>query len=162
MALNVNLRHLEEHSLQLQGQLTVADLDLDIQDELIHVENPVEYDLEIDKLDEALLVEGRISLRLKCECARCLKEFPYDLVINPFTLHVPLSGEDAIPINNDCVDLTPYLREDILLGFPQHPLCEPECRGLLGQSQGNAKKANKTGRDQTQSSAWAELNKLKF
>ncbi len=36
----------------------------------------------------------------------------------------------AVPIKNDCVDLTPWVREDILLGFPQHPLCRPDCGGL--------------------------------
>ena len=48
-------------------------------------------------------------------------------------------GEDRVAVDNDCVDLTPYLREDILLEFPQHPLCKPECRGLKKTSTGKAK-----------------------
>ena len=35
-----------------------------------------------------------------------------------------------VAIENDCVDLTPFVREDILLEFPQHPLCKPDCGGL--------------------------------
>jgi len=60
------------------------------------------------------------------------------------------------------VDLTPFAREDILLEFPQHPLCDPECSGLPNSSVGKAKKNSGAGKTEAGSSAWAELNKLKF
>jgi uncharacterized metal-binding protein YceD (DUF177 family) len=60
------------------------------------------------------------------------------------------------------VDLTPYLREDILLEFPQHPLCDPECGGLPDAKSGNANNATSAGKPNEGSSAWAELNKLKL
>ena len=47
--------------------------------------------------------------------------------IATWTLHLPLEGEDKVTVENDCVDLTPFVREDILLEFPQHPLCKPDC-----------------------------------
>jgi uncharacterized metal-binding protein YceD (DUF177 family) len=65
-------------------------------------------------------------------------------------------------INNDCVDLTPYVREDILLAFPQHPLCDPECGGLPDASAGKTSDVGGKGKTEAVSSAWAELNKLKF
>jgi uncharacterized protein len=70
-------------------------------------------------------------------------------------------GEQAAPIVNDCVDLTPYLREDILLEFPQHPLCDPECRGLQAKPTGKKKAGSGSKTDGT-STTWSELNKLKF
>ena len=74
-------------------------------------------------------------LGLDCECVRCLKTFQYQLdwTIGPAICR--LKGEEDVPVVNDCVDLTPYMREDILLEFPQHPLCEPECRGLAEERQ---------------------------
>ena len=66
------------------------------------------------------------------------------------------------PVVNDCVDLTPYVREDILLEFPQHPLCDPECRGLPKTSIGKSRNTSGTGKTEVGSSAWAELNKLKL
>jgi uncharacterized metal-binding protein YceD (DUF177 family) len=42
-------------------------------DELIHWARPVKYDLEVQLLDKSILVQGNIEIRLKCECARCLK-----------------------------------------------------------------------------------------
>ena len=42
---------------------------------------------------------------------------------------MPLEGEEKANVINDLVDLTPYLREDIVLAFPQHPLCRPNAAG---------------------------------
>jgi len=75
---------------------------------------------------------------------------------------LPLEGEESVPVVNDCVDLTPYVREDILLEFPQHPLCDAECRGLPNSISGKATKPLKSDQAETGSTAWSELNKLKF
>ncbi len=161
MSLVVNLRHLANHNLFLQGELPVRGLDVDTRDEVIRVAQPLRYDAEVQKLDQSLLLRGALRLTLDCQCVRCLKPFQHPLVIANWTCHVPLDGEDAAPVVNDCVDLTPYVREDILLELPRHPLCDPECRGLQRPSSVKAKKsgAGLTGKD---SSAWAELDKLEL
>src|SRR5688572_851967 len=129
-AVTFNVRHLEEKPLRLQGKLTPEELALDEADELVHPAGPLEYDLEVEKLEKAVLVQGEIRLPLKCECARCLKTIQHTLSFPDWACHLPLEGEDAVQVDNDVVDLTPHIREDILLAFPQHPLCEPECKGL--------------------------------
>jgi uncharacterized metal-binding protein YceD (DUF177 family) len=75
---------------------------------------------------------------------------------------LPLQGEDRVAVVNDCVDLTPYLREDILLEFPRHPLCNAECRGLPRTSVGKSRNTSGAGKTEVDSSAWTELNKLKL
>lgn len=161
MPLLVNLRHLEHKNLELKGELPAEDLDLEQVDELIHVPNPVQYDIEAQRLDGNLLVQGKLHLTLECECARCLKPFQHELDFDNWAVHLPLTGEDKVDSSGDSVDLTPYIREDILLAFPQHPLCESECGGLKNQP---ATGVNSTGADQIEetSSAWSELNKLKL
>lgn len=160
MPLTVNLRHLENDNLAMSGELPVAELDLDARDEMVRATQPLQYDLEIDVLDDSLLVQGSLQVTLDCQCVRCLKDFKFDLGLDPWTLHLPLAGEEAVSIKNDCVDLTPLVREDILLGFPQHPLCKPDCSGLKQASVGKARKT--VGKDESKPSAWAELNKLKL
>jgi uncharacterized protein len=163
MSLTVNLRHLENRNLVLRGELPLAELDFDLRDDLIRATQPLHYDLEIEMLDDSLLVQGLLRLTLDCQCARCLKEFEFELELDPWTLHLPLEpleGEAAVPVKNDCVDLTPLVREDILLGFPPHPLCRPGCDGLKKASVGKARKP--AGKDESKPSAWAELNKLKL
>jgi uncharacterized protein len=162
MPLLVNLRHLEANNVRLDGTLPVEELDADPHDEVIQVTHPLEYDLEVQKLEEGLLVQGWLKLVLECQCVRCLKAFPHAVELPDWTCHVPLGGEEAAPVVSDCVDLTPYVREDILLEFPRHPLCNPECGGLPGTSVGKSKNTSDAAEPEVGSPAWAELNKLKF
>jgi uncharacterized metal-binding protein YceD (DUF177 family) len=74
-------------------------------------------------------------------------------------LHLPLAGEDSVSVDHDCVDLTPFVREDILLEFPQHPLCRLDCGGWQAKA-GKSKKI--AGQAEPKPSAWAALNKLKL
>jgi uncharacterized protein len=162
MPLAVNLRHLEAHDINLEGSLPVDELQIDTRDEVIQVHRPLDYDLEVQKLEDGLLVQGRLHLVLECQCVRCLKPFQYHLDLKHWTCHLPLQGEDRVTVTSDCVDLTPYMREDILLEFPRHPLCNPECRGLPGISVGGARSSSGSGKTEVGSPAWAELNKLKL
>ena len=160
MPLIINLRHLERNDLKLVGELPVADLDIDTRDEMVRLNKPLKHKLEVQQMDEGLLVRGKLSLPLDCECVRCLKAFVYKLEFPDWTCLIPLSGEEAVPRDGDTVDLTPFLREDILLELPQHPLCKPDCGGLKQPPVGKSKKSGSS--DVKTSSAWAELDKIKF
>jgi len=159
MPLTVNLRHLDEHEIHLKGELPVAELALDIRDELIRAEKPLQYDLEVQNLHDSVLAQGWLRLILNCECVRCLQPYEYEVVLADWALHLPLAGEDKVSVENDSIDLTPWVREDILLEFPQHPLCKPNCAGLKKKS-GVRKSGDKKEKDEP--SAWTELDKLKL
>jgi uncharacterized protein len=158
MSLKINLRHLEEEGVHLKGELPVAELDLGVNDELIHLERPLRYDLAVELLHDAVLATGSLVLPLECECSRCLKKFKTELKLSGWAAHLPLEGEDKVPVENDCVDLTPFVREDMLLDFPQHPLCKPDCAGL--KTKNSAPKA--AAGEKPAAAAWAELDKLKI
>lgn len=162
MPLRFNIRHLEHRPLTLLGELPVAELDLGDIDELIQADSPLQHDLVVERHERSILVQGCLGLKLHCECVRCLKRFEYRLAFDSWSCLLPLEGEDKVLVTNDCVDLTPYVREDIVLAFPQHPLCEPDCRGLPNAEPGHARKSGAAGPTEASSPAWAELNKLKF
>src|SRR5437870_12110469 len=131
MPLLINIRHLEHQTVTLRGELPVAELDLGGIDELIQADSPLQHDLVVERHERSILVQGRLGLKLRCECVRCLKSFEYRLAFDSWSCLLPLEGEDKVLVCNDCVDLTPRVREDIVLAFPQHPLCAPECPRLL-------------------------------
>ena len=158
MSLKINLRHLEDHEIHLTGELPVAELDLVVNDELIRTEKPLRYDLSAELLHDAVLVTGSLVLPLDCECGRCLKKFKTELKLSGWAAHLPLEGEEKVSIDGDCVDLTPFVREDMLLNFPQHPLCKPECAGL--KKKNSARKVEAV--EKPALDVWAELNKLKI
>jgi uncharacterized protein len=158
MPITINLRHLEAKDVHLEGEISARELEIDNVDDVVHTQTPLRYDLNVEQNGPNLLVTGHLNLTLDCECVRCLKSFEYPIDLDPYTLFVPLEGEDAAPVVNDLVDLTPFVREDILLAFPQHPVCEAGCESLplssgIEQSSGMAL---------GQKSAWDELNKLKL
>lgn len=153
MSLKVNLRHLAAHELHLKGELPLEDLDFGLEDEMMLPKKPLHYDLRVEALPQGVLVQGKLGLALQCQCVRCLKSFEKTILLDNWTLHLPLEGEDAVPVDNDCVDLTAYAREDMLLEFPQHPLCGPDCRGLGD---------NRREKGQSSPSAWNDLDKLNF
>ena len=161
MPLVVNLRHLANHNVQLQGELPVDELNLETHDEMIRASDPVSHDLEAQLLDNNVLIRGSLRVTLACQCVRCLKPFVYDLHLAEWTCLLPLKGEERVSVNSDCVDLTPRIREDILLAFPQHPVCDSKCRGLAATEM-DGKKTSGKNRTASGSSAWSELDKLKL
>jgi len=155
--LKVNLRHLEEHGLHLEGEIPVEELGLGVLDDLIRVDKPLRYDLSVELLQDAVLATGSLVLPLECECARCLKKFKTEMKLAGWAVHLPLEGEDKVSVQNDCVDLTPFIREDILLDFPRHPLCRTDCAGLKKKAARKPKALEKNGLE-----VWAKLDKLKI
>jgi uncharacterized protein len=155
MAVLVNLHQVERKDVRLQGRLTAADLQLDESDELVHLREPLQYDLAAQKIDQSILVQGSLKARLECECARCLKTFQHQMELPDWTALLPLEGPEKVEAKDDFVDLTPLIREDILLAFPQHPLCDNDCAGLPSRVEVKARKSEG-------SAAWSELNKLKL
>src|SRR5690349_1671869 len=158
MPITVNLRHLEKKELHLTGEISARELEIDNVDEVVHTQTPLTYDLNIEQNGPNLLVSGKLSITLNCECVRCLKPVRYPITLDPYNAFIPLEGEDAAQVANDLVDLTPFIREDILLAFPQHPVCEAECESLPLPSGNEQSSGTALG----QISAWEELNKLKL
>jgi uncharacterized protein len=161
MPIIINLIELREHRLTLAGRLPAAELGLDGLDELIHAREPLEYRLQAELMNTSILLQGSWRIVLDCECSRCLKRFRLPLEAPDWACHVPLEGEDKAAQAGESVDLTPFLREDILLMLPQHPSCGSQCRGLQSAPPSSETPGGARQTDET-SGAWAELNKLKF
>src|SRR5882757_1454424 len=113
MGLSLNLRNLENENVLLKGEISAEDLGIEGIDELIHTPRPLTFELEAHKMEGGILLQGRLSLSLECECARCLKPFNRLIELTDWACHIPLEGDDKATVDNESVDLTPYLREDI-------------------------------------------------
>src|SRR5436853_5659680 len=101
MGAKVNSRQLEEGPQRLDGEVSAQELELDtLKDEVIKVEEPLRYEVEVDKQNRNLLISGKLETTLDCQCVRCLKSFKYPLILKPYHLYVPLEGEDAAPVVN--------------------------------------------------------------
>jgi len=134
MAIDLSLDQLKQQDLHLHGTLPPEALDLQLgRDILVHSAGPLDYQLEATRADETLLVRGALQIDFACDCARCLEPFNFTLDLPEWICALPLKGPEAVASNGDSLDLTPWIREDILLGLPQHPLCGEACRGPVAQ-----------------------------
>ncbi len=130
MSFIVHLEELANQSHQLSGRVSMQAMDSELHDELIHLVAPLEYDFTVRLEGDTLVAEGRLKTTAHCECSRCLKPFRQSVLLDSWRLDLPLKGEDAPPLEGDALDLTPWVREDIFLALPQHPLCVSGCPGL--------------------------------
>jgi uncharacterized protein len=162
MPLLVHLPQLARQSLNLEGCLPPHELELDRDDELLNWGGELTYRLEIRRVGDAIRLEGSLDVDLACQCARCLRAFRQHLCLKPWALEIPLVGEESVAVRGDVVDLTPFLREDIVLALPQHPLCDPECRGLASMPPRGTGNSDAGSLPDAGVSAWSALDRLKF
>jgi uncharacterized protein len=130
MALLINVEHLADRTVHLQGHLTREELDIDPLDKVIEMRQPLDYELHVTRINRSLFITGHLKVVLNCVCVRCLEPFEYTIELTGDLFELPLTGEEAPQIVGECIDLTPYVRENILLEFPAHPVCGPNCRGV--------------------------------
>lgn len=160
MPVLVNLRLLAEEPAHLEGELPAAAYGTEYRDELIRFQEPLRYELDVERQPDGLLITGSLATEVSCECSRCLKPFRLPVEIPELTTLAELQGEEAVPIDGDFADLTPLLREDIYLALPANPLCGPDCRGLSQTA--SARDLHLEGSPSDGPSPWAALDNLKL
>jgi len=121
--LQINKFHVPEFGMKVQESIPSDIL------ELPHSEREKSYgdlkaNLNISLLDQmdTLLIMGSAKVDMDCVCDRCSSDFVHELDAQEICHHI-----ENCP---DIIDLTEYIREDILLTFPQHYLCDDDCKGL--------------------------------
>ena len=147
--MKIHLQQIPEGGVQLEGQET-ADI-LELNDPTIRPLQNVTYSLSVQVEKSNLLVVGQLSLELELECVSCLRPFHYSLVVPDFVYETAVGGRETI-------DLTPVIREDILLVLPSHPRCDwdghSECPGL------RIEKGTSVESEPEASNAWDALDEL--
>ena len=123
--MKIHLQQIPEGGVHLEGQ-EKADI-LELNDPAIRSLQDVTYSLFAQVEKNNVLVTGQLSLELELECVSCLRRFHYASNVPDFVYETAREGRETI-------DLTPAIREDILLVLPSHPRCDwdghTECPGL--------------------------------
>jgi uncharacterized protein len=90
--------------------------------------------VRITRTPQGLLTQVKMSAVVQCECARCLTDFAQPLKIDftelyAFSAHTASESGLILP-EDGIIDLTPLVRDYMLLAIPISPLCRPDCPGL--------------------------------
>ncbi len=83
---------------------------------------------------EGILAQVRLQAQQVAECGRCLEDFLYTCKtefneLYSFATHVKADSELILP-QTGYIDLSPLVREYVLLETPINPVCKADCKGL--------------------------------
>ena len=97
----------------------------------------LELDLRLESVMDGVLVSGVVTAPVSGECGRCLSPVSDSLTVRLQELYVyPEASTDhdeedeVLALVGDHLDLTPALRDAVVLALPLTPLCNEDCQGL--------------------------------
>lgn len=103
------------HSTTLTGHLPPENYELPLKE--YGSWDPIAYHLIATRTEDECLIAGTLSTTIHPPCARCLDTIHIPIQIPNFSHTYKIQGDKAI-------DLTPDIREDILLDLPLAPRCQ--------------------------------------
>lgn len=90
--------------------------------------------VHISRTPQGLFIEGNFHAKAPSECVRCLEPFQQELqteIEEVFAYKSSNFTESGLIVPEDGnIDLSPVVREYLLLENPIKPLCRPDCQGL--------------------------------
>jgi uncharacterized metal-binding protein YceD (DUF177 family) len=144
----IHLKQIPADGLHLEGEedCPLAELEGDE----IHCVGPLSYKLDIGMSGGALWATGSLRQPAELRCVACLETFRHEINVPAFALRTELHGPEM-------VDLTPFMREDLLLNLPAHPRCDRDGGRICKAAQRYAAE-----QETKRKSDWSALDKLKL
>jgi uncharacterized protein len=149
--MKIDLLQFPENGGHLSG--TLDPVPYDLTSEFLKSWSPLRYDLQILKDEDGTLVAGTFEATCQVVCARCLELFDLPVKVRDFAETFPLEQRE--------LDLTPLIRESILLTFPIAPKCELGPRGKCPDNATVSISEQESLEDLKRKDVWGELDKLK-
>jgi uncharacterized protein len=90
--------------------------------------------VRVTRTPQGILLQADFKTIIDLECVRCLTDFQQALRFNFTELYAfsqrYVTDSGLLMPETGIIDLTPVLREYVLLEIPISPLCRPDCKGL--------------------------------
>lgn len=150
--MKVHLKQIPPEGLHLEGEDDC--LIPDLESEGIRCAGPLQYNIDLGVAEGSLWANGSLKQPVELSCVGCLEIFVHDIKVPAFALHTELHGPET-------VDLSPFMREDILLNLPAHPRCDREGGRVCKATKPNGTKTVPEERAAKLEHDWGELDKLK-
>lgn len=99
---------------------------------------PVAVRLTLTSVSEGVLASGSASAQTHGECARCLAQISDELQVSVSELYAfedsttaeTTDEDEVMRLQGELLDLEPTVRDALVFGMPNPPLCRPDCPGL--------------------------------
>ena len=120
--------------------------------------------VRVTRAAQGLLVRARMRAEVMSECVRCLTDFYQPLEIDFTELYAfnqnSVTESGLLVPESGKIDLTMFIREEMLLAIPISPLCKTDCKGLCPICGGNLNETICKHDDETIDSRLAILKSL--
>jgi len=153
----VDLRRRTGSRRTVESRVVIDDLEVG---ERLIVDRAVQANLVVEAVTEGLVVSGQVTALSRTACRGCLGDVDVllDFEIREIFEATPIEGE-TWPIDDERIDLTPVLREVVLLNLPVAPLCAEDC---AGPEPGRFPTGLAPGDEPPRDERWAALDELRF
>ena len=151
----IDLAELGEEGQTYEGEEPPEVLGLSEADE-VTAAGPLKYRLTASRASDSLVVRGTVEAPIRFLCSRCTVSFERTLADRDFLRVFEEVRWDAT------VDLTPDMRETIILAFPSSPLCSADCRGLCPQCGKNLNAGSCGCAPKSRDGQWGALDGLRL
>lgn len=151
--MKVHLKQIPPEGLHLEGEEEC--LVPDLESEGVRCAGPMQYNIDVGVAEGSLWANGSLKQPVEVSCVACLEKFIHEIKVPAFALHTELLGPET-------VDLSPFMREDILLNLPAHPRCDREGERVCKAAKTNEVEPARQQRAAKREHDWGELNKLKL
>jgi uncharacterized metal-binding protein YceD (DUF177 family) len=151
--MKIHLKQIPPEGSHLEGEEDC--LIPELASEGIRCLGPMSYSIDVGISDGSLWVNGVLKQKVELTCVACLEKFVYEIVVSSFAVHTELLGPEV-------VDLTPFMREDVLLNLPAHPRCDREGGRKCKEARPNYSNLEEEEREAKREHDWEALDKLKL
>jgi len=88
--------------------------------------------LRLSRTKEGILVQGKLDVGMTGECYRCLDPVTQNVTLELEELYVyaPQAGSELVIDETAVLDLSPLLRDEVLIITSRGMLCRGGCKGL--------------------------------
>lgn len=152
--MKLQVQRVPEEGAWFEGEDPAELLGLE-QDAYAAAHGPVRYRLFAQRAERELIVRGAVEADLRVACSRCAVFFSTTVTVSSFLRAYPLAGED------DVVDVSDDMREDVLLNMPHFPLCSEACRGLCPRCGADLNRQPCACKPPAETGEWSALDRLK-
>jgi uncharacterized protein len=130
---------------------------------------PIAVDVALTSTIDDIEVAGRLTVAWSDTCRRCLRPLADQLVIEVDERYAEADetgvrrvDPEAFPIEHGQLDLGPMVREEVLLGVPDAPLCRPDCPGLCPSCGADLEHGTCDCSTEVRDERWAALDQLRL
>jgi uncharacterized protein len=135
----------------LQGVISAEALALN--EAAARAQEPVKAELRVVKDEDTYVVTGWLQTTLSLVCGRCAEWMPW-----PVRTRVEHVFEGPHP---NCIDLTPFIREDIFLELPLNAVCRLGAEGRCPVTGEVYRPRPATSGSLASETVWEALSKIK-